>query len=145
MAAVGTYVVFDDVNYISRGWINRNNIFLNGKPHMFALSLLGASQNKKFNEIEILDDPKNRTNILRLIGDAYRKAPHFADVFPVIESLMNYSESNIAKFFAHQIAVVLGYLGLRPAYEASSKNHSPTPDNPAENCGVSRGGGNWRV
>ena len=30
MNAVDTYVVYDDVNYIKRGWINRNRILMNG-------------------------------------------------------------------------------------------------------------------
>ena len=29
---VDKYVVFDDVNYINRGWINRNRILFNGEP-----------------------------------------------------------------------------------------------------------------
>jgi len=27
--AVDKYVIYDDVNFINRGWINRNNILLN--------------------------------------------------------------------------------------------------------------------
>ena len=28
--AVDKYVVYDDVNYIKGGWVNRNNILVNG-------------------------------------------------------------------------------------------------------------------
>lgn len=35
MNAVDKYVVLDDVNYIERGWVNRNRILVNGKPHYF--------------------------------------------------------------------------------------------------------------
>ncbi|MCS2569858.1 WbqC family protein [Bacteroides ovatus] len=31
MKAVDRYVVYDDVNYIKRGWVNRNNILVNGE------------------------------------------------------------------------------------------------------------------
>ena len=51
--AVDTFVIFDDVNFIKKGYINRNSILLNGKPHIFTLELIGASQNKLINEIEI--------------------------------------------------------------------------------------------
>ena len=37
--AVDKYVVFDDVNYIKRGWINRNRILFNGKPRYFNVYL----------------------------------------------------------------------------------------------------------
>ena len=56
MAAVDTYVVYDDVNYIKKGWINRNNILVNNDKQMFTISLNGASQNKLINEITIADD-----------------------------------------------------------------------------------------
>ena len=29
--AVDTFVIFDDVNYIKKGYINRNNILVNGQ------------------------------------------------------------------------------------------------------------------
>ena len=35
LAAVDTFVVLDDVNYINRGWINRNRLLINGvAPHI---------------------------------------------------------------------------------------------------------------
>ena len=49
--AVDKYVIFDDVNFIKRGWVNRNNILINGKKNMFSISLKDASQNKYFNDI----------------------------------------------------------------------------------------------
>lgn len=51
MNAVDTYVVYDDVNYIKRGWINRNRILINGQASYINIPLLEASQNKLINEI----------------------------------------------------------------------------------------------
>ena len=31
MKAVDKYVVYDDVNYIKGGWVNRNHILINGE------------------------------------------------------------------------------------------------------------------
>ena len=45
--AVDSFVLLDDVNYIKKGWINRNRILLNGSPHLFTMPLEKASQNKK--------------------------------------------------------------------------------------------------
>ena len=44
--AVDKFVVYDDVNFIKRGWINRNNILVNGKAQLFTISLNRASQNR---------------------------------------------------------------------------------------------------
>ena len=51
--AVNTFVIYDDVNYIKRGWINRNRILVDGESHYFNIPVTGASQNKKINEIKV--------------------------------------------------------------------------------------------
>jgi len=51
--AVDKYVIYDDVNFIKGGWINRNNILVNGNKFMFNLILDGASSNKLINEISV--------------------------------------------------------------------------------------------
>ena len=51
--AVDTFVIFDDVNYIKKGYINRNNILVNGQKQTFTLELMSASQNKLINDIDI--------------------------------------------------------------------------------------------
>ena len=45
--AVDTFVLYDDVNFIKQGWINRNRILLNGRDYMFNIILKGASSFKK--------------------------------------------------------------------------------------------------
>ena len=56
--AVDVFVIFDDVSYIKKGYINRNSILLNGQGQRITLELIGASQNKLINEIEIRGNSK---------------------------------------------------------------------------------------
>ena len=62
---VDKFVFFDDVNYIVRGWVNRNRILINGSDGYLTLPLNKASQNKKINEINIIDE-KIKTHCLFL-------------------------------------------------------------------------------
>lgn len=41
MKAVDRYVIYDDVNYIKGGWINRNNLLVNGRKQLFTIALEG--------------------------------------------------------------------------------------------------------
>ena len=109
MAAVDTYVVYDDVNYIKGGWVARNNILLNGQKHMFTITLNGASPNKLFNEITIKDDFKKFS---RLIEFAYRKAPYYAEVSALLDKIYNYEDKSLAAFMMHSFQVVLDYLEI---------------------------------
>jgi hypothetical protein len=48
---VDYFVIFDDVNYIKRGWINKNRILHNGNIESITLPIQKASQNSKRYEI----------------------------------------------------------------------------------------------
>ena len=109
MAAVDTYVVYDDVNYIKGGWVARNNILLNGQKHMFTITLNGASPNKLFNEITIKDDFKKFS---RLIESAYRKAPYYAEVTALLDKIYNYEDKSLGAFMLNSFQVVLDYLEI---------------------------------
>lgn len=109
LAAVDTYVVYDDVNYIKRGWINRNNILVNGESHMFTLSLNGASQNKLINEISILDDFQK---FFKMIENAYHKAPYYNQVEPLLLEICRYHNLSLGDFMLHSFRMVLAYLGI---------------------------------
>jgi hypothetical protein len=87
MAAVDHFVLLDDVNFIKRGFVNRNEILLNGKRHRITLELSNASQNRKINEIAI---GTNGSKLLETIRHAYAHARYFALVYEAVaESLSN--------------------------------------------------------
>lgn len=109
MAAVDTYVVYDDVNYIKGGWVTRNNILLNGQKHMFTITLNGASPNKLFNEITIKDDFKK---FARLLESAYRRAPYYEEVCALMEKTYNYEDKSLGAFMLNSFQVVLDYLEI---------------------------------
>lgn len=109
MAAVDTYVVYDDVNYIKGGWVSRNNILLNGQKHMFTITLNGASPNKLFNEITIKDDFKKFS---RLIESAYRKAPYYEEVCALMDKIYSCEDKSLGAFMLNSFQVVLDYLEI---------------------------------
>jgi hypothetical protein len=116
--AVDAFVVYEDVNFINRGWINRNNILVQGKPHLFTLDLVGASQNKLVNAISV---GTNSEKLLKTIRQSYIKAPMFASVFPLVEDILVQQEKNLARFLEYQLRVVCEYLGLYPRWHVSSQ------------------------
>lgn len=118
--AVDTYVIFDDVNYIKKGYINKNSILTSSKAQSIVLELLKISQNKYINEIEI---GNNSQKILKTIQHAYGKAPYFKDVFLLIEDILNYNEKNLAKFLGYSIMKVSSYLELNTSFLYSSDIH----------------------
>ncbi len=120
MGAVDTFVLYDDVAFINRGWINRNKLLINGQEHLFTVPLKDASQNKRINEVHLADDPKWRSKLLKTIEQGYRKAPQYAVVMPLTEKIVNFTTDSIAEMIYHSLVELNGYLGLTPKLVASS-------------------------
>lgn len=114
--AVDAFVVYDDVNYIKRGWINRNYILANGKGQLITLPLQGASQNKLINQIEVVTQHK----ILKSLRQSYGNAPYFDNVYPMLEDILAQTEKNLARFLVYQLRRICDYLGLGPQWHISS-------------------------
>lgn len=107
--AVDKYVIYDDVNYIKRGWINRNSILLNNQRFLINLLLSGASQNKLINEIAIQE---NQAKLIRTIECAYGKSPMFDMVFPIFTEIMGFKDTNLAKFLGNSIIRLCKYMDI---------------------------------
>lgn len=107
MKAVDKYVVYDDVNYIKGGWINRNNILINGEKKLFTITLKSASQNKLINEIEIGD---NFNKLKKTLTLNYAKAPYFNNTMSLLERITNFEDKQLANFISNSFKEILTYL-----------------------------------
>jgi hypothetical protein len=114
--AVDAFVVFDDVNYIKGGWINRNYLLSAGNRQLITLPLQGATPNKLINQLELGGPHK----ILKSLRQNYGRAPHFDVVYPLIEDILAHTEKNLARFLCYQLRRICDYLGLRPNWHISS-------------------------
>lgn len=120
MNLVDQYVIYDDVNYIKGGWINRNRILVNGIPKYFNVPMLGASPNLRINEVRVdYNEAVIRKN-LRILEAAYRKAPYYDIVYPMLEDILWRGEDNIAKYIEHSFRVICKYLDIETELVVSS-------------------------
>ncbi|WP_097125919.1 WbqC family protein [Spirosoma fluviale] len=120
MGAVDTFVLYDDVAFINRGWINRNRLLINGQEYLFTIPLKDASQNKRINEVHLADDPKWRSKLLKTIEQGYRKAPCYQTVMPLTEKIINFTTDSIADLIYFSLVELNTYLGLSTRLVASS-------------------------
>lgn len=119
--AVDKFIFFDDVNFIKKGWINRNNILVDNKAHLFTIPINKPSQNKLINETYILNNTYWKINLLKTISTNYKKAPFFDNVFPIIENVFNSNNENISSLAIESIKSIFKYLNVKKEFELSSK------------------------
>jgi hypothetical protein len=115
--AVDTFVVYDDVQFIKGGWINRNYILGAQDRQLITLPLVGASPNKLINQVQV---GPQRGKLLATLRHAYARAPQFASVYPLVEGILTHPEDNLARFVDNGLRQVCAYLGLRPQWRVSS-------------------------
>ncbi len=120
IANVDKFVIYDDVNYIKGGWINRNNLLSNGKKHLFTLALDKPSSFKKINEIYIKSNLENRNKVLSFIKNSYFKAPYYKFVYPLIEEILLFPENNLSLFLLNQFKIIFLYLNIETEILLSS-------------------------
>jgi hypothetical protein len=110
--AVDKFVILDDVNYIVRGFINRNRILLNGQPYMFSIPIKKASQNKLIMDTELNFTEEDKRKFLMTIKNAYRKAPYFHEVMPMIEKIIDNPETDLTSYIKNSILRINQYLDI---------------------------------
>ncbi len=110
--AVDKFVLLDDVNFIMRGYINRNSILMNGKAHLFSIPLDKPSQNKLIKDTKIKFAQKDRENFLKTITLAYKKAPFYDKFFPVFKDIVENVDDDLTNYIKYSFEQVKNYLGL---------------------------------
>ena len=118
---VDTFVFYDDVNYIKKGWINRNRILIDGKDKLTTISCKKVSQNKLIKDIEI-DYSADYQKLLSRIRIAYKKAPYFNEVITVLENTLNTKYKSISELNISSIKAVFTYLEKPQKFCISSQN-----------------------
>jgi len=119
--AVDQYVIYDDVNFIKGGWINRNRILVQGKPQYINIQMNGASPFKKINEINVNDSIIWRDKVMKTITLAYQKAPYFESVYSLVEEIVYCKEDLLSKFVTESIYSICRYLDITTKILVSSE------------------------
>ena len=120
LAAVRTFVIYDDVQYIKGGWINRNRILIQGRPHFITIPLEKASPNKRILELNIAKTGRWRKKMHSAVQSAYGRAPHFHEVYPAIEDIIDDVHPRLADFLENSLRRISALLGISTEVVKSS-------------------------
>lgn len=120
--AADVFVFYDDVHFIKKGWIHRNNILVNGNSSLFTIPLVKPSQNSLINEVRLSIDDKWRSTFHKRLHHSYSKAPFFKDVMALIEPLLNNEYTKISQLAIDSIVCISDYLGLDTEFKVSSQH-----------------------
>jgi len=119
------FVIYDDVNYIKKGWINRNRILISGEPKMFTMPLVNASQNRRINEILLSPQISLwKTKFLKTIELNYKRAPHFDETYALVSEIIDYKSESLSEFITNSIVNVAKHLDINSEFVISSSSYN---------------------
>lgn len=117
--AVDRYVIYDNIQYTKKGWINRNRILQNGSDIYVTIPLQKDSDYLDIKD-RFVSSSFDKIKMLNQIQNNYKKAPYFDLVMPVINDILNYDESNLFLYIFNSVKVICHYLNIKTEFIISS-------------------------
>jgi hypothetical protein len=122
LRAVDVFVVYDDVQFMKGGWIERNRMLVNGAPHWFRLTLEKASHKLDINRRFFAEDiDSQKKALLYKVHCAYAKAPHCAESMALLEEILAGDERNVAAMLARSLRILCRHLAIDTELRLSSE------------------------
>jgi len=119
--AVDKFVIYDNIQFTRKGWINRNRILVNGKDEFITIPIKKDSDYLNIDRRQLAETfSDDKQKILRRVKDSYRKAPYFERVFPIIEGLFDYGSMNLFLYVFNSVKQVCKYLEINTEFIVSS-------------------------
>jgi hypothetical protein len=112
--AADKFVVYDDVTFRKKGWINRNKILVNGSEVIFTVPLKNASSFVTIGQTEINKNLYEnwKANFFKTLAMTYAKAPQYKRVFDLVTSVFNESHNTISSLATSSIVETCKYIGI---------------------------------
>ena len=111
--ATDEWIVFDSVQFIRHGWIERNRILKPNEGWQYISVPLMKHPRETFikNTLIRVEEPW-RQKIFRQLEHYHKRAPHYTKVIELLQESFKYETDSIAKLNTHLMKCVCSYLGI---------------------------------
>ena len=112
--ATDRFVILDPVQYIRRGWINRNRILKPGfrEPQYVRVPVASHARDTPIRDIRIGEESDWRCRILRQLRHYSRRAPYFAEVSLLVERCLALRTDSLVKLNVHCLQEICNALEI---------------------------------
>lgn len=119
IASCDLFVLYDNIKYTKKGWINRNRMLRDGQDVMFSLPLQQGADHLNVDQRALAVAPDPHKWLAQLKG-AYRHAPGYAQTLPLLEQIAHSPEVNLFRFLHQALLACCAHLGIRTPIRISS-------------------------
>jgi len=119
IASVDTFIIYDDVQYTSGDWRNRNRIITPKGPQWLTVPVIGNFL-QPICETLISGDKWTKKH-WRTLSHNYRRAPHFEEISLLLEPCyLNRKYTHLSNLNRDLIEVICEYLGIKTTILSST-------------------------
>ncbi|MBW8190817.1 WbqC family protein [Neiella marina] len=121
MESVDKFIIYDDINYINKGWIDRNRVLIHGKPQLFKLPLSKKSQNKTIAEHELAVSYIGWAyKLLKTLRQNYAKSPNYSIAMPLITDILTFKTTSLSQLLRYSLEQIAALLEIKCLVTTSS-------------------------
>lgn len=117
--ATDVFVVYDNIEYTKKGWINRNRISGRQGDKTITLPIAAASDTLMIRDREIAT-AFQVNKLLNKLRETYRKAPHFESAFNLVTDIISQGQKNLFEYLFTQLTEICAFLELDAELKVSS-------------------------
>lgn len=116
------FVIYDEIEYTKKGWINRNRILSKDSDQLISLPLSKDSDFLFINQRFLSNTWQfDKIKLLNKIKETYRKAPFYDDVIFKVEDILNFNDKNLFNFIKNSLLKILDYFEINTKIVQSSQ------------------------
>jgi hypothetical protein len=110
------WIVFDTVQYIRHGWINRNRILHPVDGWSYIIVPVIASRETVIRDVRIVEDAKWKKRILGQLQHYKKRAPYYYDIIKMVEEILSFDTDRISKLNVFALQKLCSYLKIQFNY-----------------------------
>lgn len=118
--SVDKFIIFDDVNFIKRGWIHKNFVSTNGQKQQINLCIEKASINRKIDEHRLSNEPKWRDRLFSQIRHSSTRKDLFDEYQEIIKSIIFRKDYKLNDYLHYSISRICELLEIKTQIIPSS-------------------------
>ena len=120
ISATNQFVIYDNIKYTKKGWINRNRFLLNSGSATFSIPLTRDSDFLDIRDRRISSEYR-REKLIRKLEAAYQYAPQFESTFPLILEIINNSSDSLFEYVKNSVQRLCHHLDIDTKIVISSQ------------------------
>jgi hypothetical protein len=118
------FILFDDVQYIRHGWLNRNRILKPEKDWQYIIAPLQKhNQTDLIKDIKVQKQKEWKFKIFRQIEHYKKKSPFYLQTVSILEQCFSNEEDSITKLNANILQKICDYIEIPFNFKISSEEN----------------------